>query len=43
LKRNEKGVVDSEFYNLREGIPENDISLETMAMLDEDLDADMME
>lgn len=43
LKRNEKGVVDSEFYNLREGIPENDISLETMAMLDEDLDADMVE
>lgn len=41
LKRNEQGVVDSEFHNLREGIPENDITAETMAMLDEDLEADL--
>lgn len=42
LKRNEQGVVDSNFYNLRDGIPENDITAETMAMLDEDIEADMI-
>lgn len=42
LKRNNQGVVDSDFYNLRDGIPDNDITAETMAMLDEDLEADMI-
>lgn len=41
LSRNARGVVESSFANLRDGIPDNDITAETLAMFDEDVKADI--
>lgn len=41
LYRNGKGVVECSYANLRDGIPDNDITTETMAMLDEDIQAEL--
>ena len=38
LKRNDKGTIDADFSNLRDGMPDNEIVAESMAMLDEDIE-----
>ena len=42
LHRNEQGTVDSSFANLKEGMPDNEIVRESLAMLDEDIAVDFM-
>lgn len=42
LHRNERGVVDSSFANLKEAMPDNEIVRESLAMLDEDIAVDYM-
>lgn len=41
LRRNESNVVDASFANLLEGMPENDIVDESLAMYDEDINLDL--
>lgn len=39
LKRDDKGTIGADFSNLREGMPDNEIVAESMAMFDEDIDS----